>query len=391
MLLYFRNISVCSLLTATVLLAVGGCTLPWESDDIFLDVPPVNLARARQDAVVVLHQAAEDDLASNRFVAIEAIPAALGKKGSPICKQALGDPSPEVRIAAALGIGDLRYAGAKEKLLAMAKYKTAGAERDARAYCAVIYALHQLGDESYTTELGSLLFDREKEVKATAAIVMGKMKLKAAILPLKSALADERDHDLKLELTRALARCGEKSSLRRLEAHTRDQFVDEQIIAVNTMLELRSPMCRAIFSSLFANDKSPRVKTVAAGGLASLRHETSELFLYCVKAALEPETVMVEALDAGAKPTEKQITFLQSLATTAVGNFKHPQALDVVGKLLKSPRVAVRVAAAAAMIKALPKLRGNPIIINKKVQAGSKIQPKPVVNRPKLHTACAKD
>ena len=370
----------------------GGCRMPWPLGAVVVDVPPVDRTRIRQDAIVALRQAAEDEVARTRFIALEAIPAALGARGGAICKQALNDPSPEVRTAAAMGIGDLRYAPAKEKLRKMVLYKVEGAERDARAYCAAIYALHQLGDETHTTHLGALLFDREKEVRATVAAVMGKMGLKAAISPLKSALADERDHDLKFELTRSLARCGERSSLRRIEAHTRDQFVDEQIIAVKAMLELQSPMCRTIFSSLAANDKSPRVKTAAAGGLAALGYDTPALFYYCVQAAIEPRKLMQEALGQRRKPTDRQIHFLQGLAAAALGEFEHPQAIDVIGTLLRSSDPGVRVAAAASILGALPQPAvPDPIVEKKKVQPVAKARTKPAPRRPTLHTSGAKE
>gem|GEM_PF-1117570 len=392
MLASLRKVSAYLLISAFFASTAGGCKLPWQSDVIVVDVPRVERTRIRQDAIVALRQAAGADSASTRFIALEAIPSALGAQGGAICKQALDDPSPEVRTAAAMGIGDIRYAPAKAKLQKMVMYKVEGAERDARAYCAVVYALHQLGDETHTTHLGSLLFDREKEVRATVAVVLGKMGLKAAISPLKSALADERDHDLKFELTRALARCGDKSSLRRLEAHTRDQFVDEQIIAVKAMLELRSPMCRTIFSSLAVNDKSPRVKTVAAGGLAALGHETPELFSYCLRAALEPQKLMEEALGNRRKPTDKQIHFLQGLAATALGEFQHSQAIDVVGELLKSSDPGVRVSAAASILAAIPKVSAPKQTVNgKKVQPALQSRTKPVSRRPKLHTSGAKD
>ena len=392
MLSHLHKLPACLLVAAFLASIAGGCRLPWKSRTIVVNVAPVNRARIRQDAIVVLRQGAEDDIASTRFIALEAIPAALGAQGGAICKQALDDPSPEVRIAAAMGIGDLRYAPAKEKLQRMVMYKVEGAERDARAYCAVIYALHQLGDETHTTHLGTLLFDREKEVRATVAAVMGKMGLKAAISPLKSALADERDHDLKFELIRALARCGEKSSLRRIEAHTRDQFVDEQIIAVKAMIELQSRMCRTIFSSLVANDKSPRVKVVAAGGLAALGYETPGLFSYCAQAAMEPRKLMKEALGDRRKPTDKQMHFLQGLAATALREFKHPQSIDVVGKLLKSSDPGVRVAAAASILNAIPQPPSpKPIAKKKKVQPDTRARTKPAFRRPKLHTSGGKD
>jgi hypothetical protein len=394
MLLYLRKVSACLLLGVLISASTAGCStkMPWESDEIILDVPPIDRMRVRQDAVVILRQDAEADAASTRFIALEVIPAALGARGGAICKQALDDPSPEVRVVAAMGIGDLRYAPAKEKLQKMAMFRTEGAERDARVYCAVVYALHQLGDQSYTTELGSLLFDREKEVRATAAAVMGKMKLREAIRPLKSALADEMDHDMKFELTRALARCGDKGSLRRIEAHTRERFVDEQVIAVKAMIELQPRTCHTVFSSLVSGNDSPRVKTVASGGLAAMGYETPSMFLYCVRAALEPRKVMETALGGRRKVTPQQVYFLQSLAATALGEFKHPQALDVVGTLLKSSDPGVRVSAAACILKRIPQLSApKPLVKKKIIQPDLQPRTKPKPRRPKLHTAGAKD
>jgi HEAT repeat protein len=395
MLLHIRKISACLVLAAFVAATASGCSLPrlpWKSNRLAIDAPPIDRVRIRQDAIIVLRQAAEDDVASTRFIALEAIPSALGQRGGAICKQALDDPSPEVRTIAAMGVGDLRYAKAKQKLQRMARFNVEGAERDARAYCATLYALHQLGDQTYTTELGTLLFDREKEVRTTAAAVMGKMKLRAAISPLKSALADELDHDMKFELTRALARCGDKSSLRRIEAHTRERFVDEQIIAVKAMIELQSPTSRTVFATLVNSDESPRVKVVAAGGLAAMGDETPAMFKYCVQAAVHPRRVMEAALGGRRKVSDMQVHFLQSLAVTSLGQFRDPQALNVVAKFIKSSDPSVRVASAACILKAIPQLSASkPIIKKKKMEPAPQARTKPVTKRPKLHTAGAKD
>jgi hypothetical protein len=158
------------------------------------------------------------------------------------------------------------------------------------------------------------------------------------------------------------------------------------------MLELKSPMCRTIFSSLAANDKSPRVKTIASGGLSSLGFETPATFLYCVRAAREPRLVMERALGGRIKVTDKQVYFLQSLAATALGEFKHPQALDVVGELLKSSDPGVKVASAACILKAIPQLSAfEPIAKKKNISLELKPTAKPAPRRPKLHTAGAKD
>ena len=116
------------------------------------------------------------------------------------------------------------------------------------------------------------------------------------------------------------------------------------------------------------------------------------MFKYCVQAAMQPRMVMEAVLGGRRKVTDKQVHFLQSLAATALGEFKHPQALDVVGKLLKSSDPSVRVAAAACILKAIPQLSDSkPIIKKKKMEPAPQARTKPVARRPKLHTAGAKD
>ena len=359
----------------------------------------VNRTKVRQDALAEIRQAAESKDHATRAHAMEALPLALGQSGGVICKQALSDPVAEVRFAAAMAIGDIRYAPAKEKLLRMARWKVEGAEPDARVFCGVVYALHRLGDSRHTSQLGSLLFDRRKHVRASAVVAMGKMREPSAVVPLREAMANELDHGLTLEFTCSLARCGDKRSLRLLEAYTKSQFVDERMIAIQAMAEMRSTLGPSVFASLMVGDQSPRVRVAAARGLARIGRGNQRTFRYCARAAVEPRKLMNKALGGRRQSTQEEVRSLQRLAAMSLGWFRgNDQAVDVLAGLLRNDDDGVRVAAAAAILRVLPQRQGESrgILGRKTPKASAGAESKPAAKRrqpkrPKLHTAGAKD
>jgi len=364
-----------------------------------LHIVRVNRTKVRQDALAEIRQAAEAEDPATRVHAMEALPLALGQRGGVICKQALSDPSPEVRFAAAMAVGDIRYAPAKEKLVRMARWKVEGAEPDARVFCGVVYALHRLGDSGHTSQLGRLLFDRRKHVRASAVVAMGKMREPSAVVPLREAMANELDHGLRLEFTFSLARCGDKRSLRLLEAYTKAQFVDERVIAIQAMAEMRSQLGPSVFASVMETDQSPRVRMAAAGGLARIGRGDRRTFRYCARAAVDPRKLMAKALGGRRQPTQEEVYSLQRLAAMSLGWFRgNEQAVDVLAGLLRSEDDGVRVAAAAGILRALPQRQGGAwgVLRRKAPKASAGPEAKPAAKRrqpkrPKLHTAGAKD
>ena len=119
-----RTYRVLTLLAIGAGLALGGCDLL--VTPAMLEVDP---ERACIDAQTVLRQAAEDKDEVTRSNAIEAMGKVMPDRSGGIFVQALSDANHRVRFAAALAIGDVKYAPAKTKLLRMAGYKTTGAER----------------------------------------------------------------------------------------------------------------------------------------------------------------------------------------------------------------------------------------------------------------------
>ena len=127
--------------------------------------PQADFTQDYQDAQAQLRLMAEEPDPQVRTKALEALAATEGREAGKLVMRGLHDEHVPVRFAAAMAIGDVRYEPARPLLLAMAKDSTT----PPKLLCAVIYALHRIGDTTYTTELGRLLFNPDdKWVRATA-------------------------------------------------------------------------------------------------------------------------------------------------------------------------------------------------------------------------------
>jgi len=327
--------AVLSALTA----ATSGCAL--ESAP-----PSVNPLRARIDAQTTLMQTADTADPVTRVHAIEALANALGAQAGGTFKQNLGDPNAVVQFAAALAVGDVRYAPAKPVLVEMAQKE--GPNKV--VYSGVIYALHCLGDDTYTSDLQRLLFHREKDVRASAAMVMGKMGEPSASGLLQDLLRDERDPGVRFQATEALALLGDESSAQRIEAYTKGYFMDLRLAAIPSLAKVGARNASSILLDRL-KDPSPRVRVVAAGALAELGQTSEESYEYCIRALREPREVLREALPASQKITEIEVSSLQALAARALGQMRRPQAVNELYPLMKATDGRVRVAAAMSILK----------------------------------------
>jgi len=353
----------------------------------------LDYGQAYLDARATLMQASEDPDPVTRSNAVEALSQSLGEEAGPVCKQALGDRYPSVRFAAAMAVGDLRYVPAKPTLLAMAQTgdQSELAEPDKRVFCAVIYALHRLGDTTYTSELGDLLQDSEREVRANAAMVIGKMNEPSAIVPLKMQLADEQDPTVQLQLVEALALLGDQRNVDRLEAYTKTQIMEDQLVAISAMEHVRSPRTMPVLEGMAAQRYPPRIRVTALGSLAKLGQVDDAGFGFAMDCVREPEKVMHGAYEGRKQVSELEVRSLQRLAAITLGLMKKREAASILHPLLNSPDGGVRAASAMSLMKLLGAYRpvetpaDEPAVEQDKREA-----PEPVTNV-ELHTSGGKD
>ncbi len=302
-----------------------------------------------------LQFAAQDDDPTTRWMAMEALAQTVGVKAGQVFVRGLSDPAPEVRAAAAMAIGDVRYAPAKTAVKAMAEARGGRFwETDRRTYCAVIYALYMLGDSTRMEDLGKLLWDKENQVRANAALVMGKMREPSAVGPLKMLLDEEEDALVQIQLVESLSLLGDERARRRIEGYAKHQFVDDQVIAIQAMARAKCPRAALVARERMAWKHPPRVRVVAAGALGRLGEFDRAGYNLCIDSVRDPGAVLRGSSVGDQENMEDHAKSLQQLAAVALGWIGRDGAVDYLHKLLKDKKGAVRVAAAMSILRLLP-------------------------------------
>jgi len=347
-------------------------------------------ARVYLDAKTVLLQSAGDRDAAMRSHAIEGLAATVGTEAGATYLQALDDENPAVQFAAALAVADTRYAPALGKLREMAKHgRGAG---DKRVYCAVILALHCLGDDSQASDLGKLLFHREREVRMDAALAMGRMGEPSATGPLKTLLGNEQDEGVRIQLTESLAMLGDTRSAEVIEAYTKGYFLDLRLAAIPALARVGTGRARLALKELIRKHHPARVRVSAAGELARMGQSNQAMYDLCMASVRDPQKVLIEAAAQSKRAADRDAASLRRLAILSLGWMKRDSAGTILHPRLKD-RGDVRVAAALSLMRLFEGYRSRPPV-PKTSTTRPTTKPattKPAPPRPKLKTAGAKD
>ena len=341
-------LSICVLISMVVGLAgLVGCGPAIEP--VTLDPSAVYLdARSR------LLQEVQSSNYVVRMQAIEAIAETLSWREAAVITEAIKDPNPAIRFAAVMAVGDIGYTPAKDYLLLMAGDKTPESPKSAKlVFCAVIYALFQLDNSQYTHELGDMLFDSDNDIRATAALAMGKMGEPSALVPLKRQYAQEQDPTVRLRLVEAMTVLGDERSASLLEAYTKSQFMDERLDAIRAMEH--APPAQAAFAlrNMLKDRQPPFVRVAAAGALASHGEVTESNFKMCVDAVFIPEKVLARYVGSPEQVTAMQVSALKQLGARSLGLMDMDPALPALEPLLSDSNGGVRVVAAMSILKIL--------------------------------------
>lgn len=362
----------------------AGCY--FQSQDIRVD--PV---RTYRDARTTLYQAAEDPDPRVRTKALEALADSEGSAAGAIMLQSLRDDHMPVRFAAAMAVGDVRYAPAKPVLLAMIQ----DTDTPPKLKCAIIYALHRLGDDSYTGQLGGMIRDEDKWVRATAAMVMGRMGEPSAKTPLRSLQRTDHNPVVQLQAVEALAQLGDERSLVLLEAFTKSQYMEDRIIAVQSLGRLTNARSVFILRQLLRDkNQEPAVRAAIVGSLARMGERVGiELPL---RAIADPKRVLRRFRGKDVRIRPMEVTSLRIIAILAMEYVPDTAVADTLAPFLRSPNGAVRVAAAKALLRMLRayKLSAEPLeqpAATKPAVEENEDGKAPAPAKPRLHSAGGKD
>ncbi len=347
-------------LSATIAVAgsllLAGCAGPVWLGFAEPAAPSFVPSQAYLDARTAILQLAQDRDPVTRANAVEAMSTTLGAEVGEVYMQGSSDPLPVVRLASAMAIGDVKYSQALPTLRRMVqdnKTEPQRAEPDKRVFCALIYALHELGDDGKTGELAALLFDEQPEVRMDAALAMGKMGAPSAIGPLNSVLSNEREEAVKIQLTESLAMLGDSRSAEVLEAFTKGYFLDLRLLAIAAIGRTGSERAIRVLKELTADREPARVRVKAAGELARLGFGDPTMLGYCLRAVREPAELLKESAKVSRRAADSDAGSLKLLAIIATGWFGDEKVVNDLHGLLRDREGPIRVAAAASILRLL--------------------------------------
>ncbi len=317
-----------------------------------LAIDPV---KASLDARTALLQAADAPDPATRIYALEAMAGTIGKDCGAVFREALRDPNPAVRYAAAMAVGDAKCVAALGDLGKMAEVGVG--DSDKRVYAAVMYALYRLGDVRHVGDMAKLLFDKEGEVRSSAAQGMGKMGEPSAIGPLKAVLANEYDEGVKLALVEALAVLGDTASADLLEAYTKGYFLDLRLAAIPALARSGAGRTARVLTELIQDRHPARVRLSAAGELARLGHVDDRGCELAMQSLREPQKVLAESSKLSKRNVDTDAASLKRLAAIALGWMNRDEAVNLLHPLLRDDDGGLRVAAAMSILRLLAPYR----------------------------------
>ncbi len=182
--------------------------------------PPVPVARnERLDPAIQAAARKELDTALEspdpfiRAHGVEAAQNTLGPAGKSIYLAALKDRGSAVRFAGAMAIGQLQIAEARNQLLQMIN------DPSQHVGIGVRFALHRLGDKTYSKDFETLARDPQPQIRATTAMALGMLGEPTAVRVLRPM---QRDAEalVRLQVAEALWRLGNEDGLKTLVAQS---------------------------------------------------------------------------------------------------------------------------------------------------------------------------
>lgn len=306
---------------------------------------PIDLA-LRAQATGELNRAYHDPDEVIRANAIEATQRTLGIAAAPAILNALGDPSPLVRFAASMAVGELQLREAQPRLLANlltpdqldaqasntpGSFEQAEARRvlAASEQIGIRYALHKLGIKQYSHDLEKFAVDRSPRVRANTVMVLGLLGEKSALKILNTTTNDP-DPAVQLQSVEARYKLGDQTALEDLAVASVSKFPDDQIIALLALGSSKDARNARLISGKLTSDYT-EVTLAAARALGMLGNDLG--------------------MGVALKAVESKDARQRSMAALALGAIGRTDAQDELARLLKDPSPAVRLSAAQAILQ----------------------------------------
>ena len=287
-------------------------------------------AQARQ----IISEGLADADPQIRANAIEVVASTRELGLMPNVQKLLADQVVPVRFAAAVAVGDLAYAPAKDQVGPLLN------DPNPNVQLAAFYALSRLGQPELYQEICKAVAGSDQTVRANAALLLGKSGNKDGIRFLYWTLQRDDSSDMVvLQAAEAIAMLGDRRIYRKLWTGLISKYADDRVIGIRAMGALGTDEAKSAILTLL-DDPVPEVRLAAAEQLGKLGESGGEDEVLAVF-----EKNLMAGMDAPGRERTK------TLAALAIGEIGTDPLAKYLPQLLQDTSKIVRLAAAKAVLR----------------------------------------
>ena len=259
-----------SVVILTAILFLSGCDAGQTEFDLSAD-GKINVDRLRPGAIEIIRDGLADESPIIRSYAIEVVSATGTKELVSIVVQLLKDDTVEVRFAAALAIGDMRYLAAQYSLRRLLN------DTNENIKIGAAYALTRLGKGDFRDIIRRLTKSKDQTARANAVMLLGKLGSKGDMQLLYQTLrALDSDDKVKIQAVEALATLGdEKIYQSKCWPLLISKYADDRIMGIRAMGQLGTAEAKNAIQTMLYDDIL-EVRLYAAGQLGVLGDTAGE-------------------------------------------------------------------------------------------------------------------
>ena len=304
------------------------------SQSLLGDFYVTKVASARTEAKHVIDESLADNDPVVKVNAIEVVGTTGRVDLMPKVQRLLKDPAVPVRFAAALAVGDLRYAPAKGLLGPLLK------DADSNVIIAASYAMGRLGAADYYRVVVEGTESKDQTVRANAVMLLGKTGDRQYLKIISAAQEDRFSSDkVRFQALEARARLGDEEVFKRLWALVVSAYADDRVLGVRALGVLGTPQAKDVIATKL-DDNILEVRLAAAEQLGRLSDRTGE-----------PQVLEVFEKNVADSADKQAVERAHILAALAIGQIGTPTLTKYLPQLLKNESKYVRVAAAKAVFQ----------------------------------------
>ena len=295
--------------------------------------PPIGGDLPAQARQIISHGLTDAD-PQGRANAIEVVASTRELGLMPGVQKLLADQVVPVKFAAAVAVGDLSYAPAKDQVGPLLN------DPNPNVQIAAFYAMSKLGQPELYQEICKAVASSDQTVRANAALLLGKSGNKDGIRFLYWTLQRDDSSDMVvLQAAEAIAMLGDPRIYRKLWTSLISKYADDRIIGIRAMGALGTDEAKSAIITML-DDPIPEVRLTAAEQLGRLGDFGGEA---------EVLAVFEKNLMAGMDAQGQQRT--KTLAALAIGEIAAESPAKYLPQLLQDPSKVVRLAAAKAVLR----------------------------------------